>query len=134
MTTLNPKTIHPIHTAPLKIVKKTKLARDVAIYDDKDLAGVLQAHNVTLEQFAQVQKHTAYLAEVERVSKQMSDPHGALRVKAQNMLPTSVDIIGEIAMDRYQPASARLKAVEMVSKFAGVEDSAGNQHAPVVVH
>ena len=134
MTTLKPKTMQPIYTAPLSIVKITELARDVAIYGDTDLAGVLQAHNVTHEQYTAAQKHSAYISEVERVTKQMSDPHGALRVKAQNMLPTSVDIIGEIALDRYQPASARLKAIEMVSKLAGVEDSASKQHAPVVVH
>ena len=126
--------MQPIYTPPLSLVKIADLARDIAIYGDTDLLGVLQAHNVTPEQYTEIKSHAAYTAELDRVMKQMTDPHSALRIKAQNMLPTSVDIIGEIAMDRYQPASARLKAVEMVSKLAGVEDSASKQHAPVVVH
>lgn len=128
------KLLQTAYQPTTSVVKLTDLARDMAIYGEDDLHGVLQAHNVRPEEMLAYMDSPVYKAEFDRVKAQMANPHAAVRIKAQNMLASGVDIIGEIASDYRQPAAARLKAVSMVTELAGVEDKAASQGPSVVLH
>lgn len=125
--------MNELYTPKLSPVKISDFARDMAIYGSDDLEGVLKAHGITPQQAIELQDNAVYKAEYARVESQLSDPHAAIRIKAQNMLPAHIDIIGDIATDRFQPGGTRLKAIEMATKLAGVADDADKQHSGVTL-
>ena len=104
----------------------------MAIYGRDDSAGVIAAHRITTEQLEYAQRHSVYKAEYTRVESLLATPHSALRVKAENLLPGHIDVINAIATDKYQPATARLKAVEMSLKLAGMQAEEKQQSGVVV--
>lgn len=124
----------PNYSPETNPVKIAEFARDMAIYGADDMEGVLAAHNLTPEQALAIVEHSVYKTEYARVEAQLSDPHGALRIKAQNMLPLHIDIMGQIAADKMQPAASRLKAIDMVCKVAGVGDDTANKGSGVIVN
>lgn len=123
-----------LYQTELPLVKIAEFARDMAIYGLDDLEGVLAAHNISAEQAVKIVESPVYKTEYKRIEAQLADPHGALRIKAQNMLPSGIDVVGEIAMSRAQPATARLKAVDMLTKLAQVSEEEEKQGPSVVLH
>lgn len=108
-------------------------ARDMAIYGDSDAEGVCAAHNISLVEATELVNTPLYNTEYTRVSSQLTDPHAAIRIKAQNILPSTIDVIAEIVNDKYQPAAARLKAAELTQKLAGVADNEAANRGQVVL-
>ena len=131
MSTLTPPTLYQPTLTPVKIAE---FARDMAIYGADDLEGVLRSHNITAEVALRLSENPVYIAEFGRTEELLADPNGAMRIRAQNMLPAGIDVVGEIAMSRHQPATARLKAVDMLTKIAQVETEEKQSGPSVVLH
>lgn len=131
MTTLTPSTLYQPTLTPVKIAE---FARDMAIYGADDLEGVLRSHNITADVALKLSENPVYIAEFGRTEELLADPDGAMRIRAQNMLPAGIDVVGEIAMCRHQPATARLKAVDMLTKLARLETEEKQSGPSVVLH
>ena len=126
-----PSTLYQPTLTPVKIAE---FARDMAIYGADDLEGVLRSHNITAEVALKLSENPVYIAEFNQTAEMLADPNGAMRIRAQNMLPAGIDVVGEIAMSRHQPATARLKAVDMLTKLARVETDDKPVGPSVVLH
>ena len=131
MSTLTPPTLYQPTLTPVKIAE---FARDMAIYGADDLEGVLRSHNITADTALKLSENPVYTAEFKRTEEMLADPDGAMRIRAQNMLPAGIDVVGEIAMSKHQPATARLKAVDMLTKLARVETDEKPSGPSVVLH
>lgn len=131
MSNLTPPTLYQPTLTPVKIAE---FARDMAIYGADDLEGVLRSHNISAEVALKLTENPVYIAEFGRTAETLADPNGAMRIRAQNMLPAGIDVVGEIAMSMHQPATARLKAVDMLTKLAQVETDEKPSGPSVILH
>lgn len=98
------------------------LARDICIYGEHDLAGVLRAHNISQERYdAEIAVHPVVVAEM-RAFKEMTakDPAVAVRMAAKQALLSGIPMLHADIQNPETEPKARVAAVQLLATMADV--------------
>ena len=96
-----------------------QLAEDLACHGGYDRAGVLAAHNLTEEQYLEIQSAPQFIAEQGRVKELLtSDKHAGVRLAARTALMMHVGTLSDIAGDSEAPSGDRVKAVSLLATLS----------------
>ena len=126
-----------------------QLAEDLACHGGYDRAGVLAAHNLTEQQYLEVQSAAQFIAEQGRVKELLtSDKHAGVRLAARTALMVHVGTLSDIAGDLTAPSGDRVKAVSLLASLSDAMPkiekaqaavgptlvvNIGKQHAPITL-
>lgn len=110
------------------LMTQENLARDIAYFGQTRLPEIMKAYNLDEDGLNDLLEDSRFQAMVHQFSNDVAkDVRGTLRARANMMLNAQLEVAHEIAFDRSEKASDRLKAINLTAQLADALPMAGGK-------
>lgn len=118
---------------PLDAIAVSALVKDLVLFGQNDLSGVLEAHGIDQDALLDLSDTPVFKSELAALKKQLADdPHATLRMVAKQGLEMQVPNVTAIADDVRNAVTDRLKAVELLARLADALPKTTKAEAPAL--
>lgn len=98
------------------------LAWDLVLFNDMDKRRILSSYKLDMDCMTRLTSLPLFVAETNNAKKALAaDPHLGVRRMAKSFLIHRVSTLNELATSSMVEPNARLKAVDMLSRIAGLD-------------
>lgn len=128
-----PAVVAPPEIAPDPLAHMTPqdisdIAWDLVLFNDMDRNKILSSYELAPDAVAKLQQLPLFVAESANAKKALqADPHIGVRKLAKTYLSQRVSTLNEMAMSNMVEPNSRLKAIEQLTRIAGLDRDTGEK-------
>ncbi len=128
-----PAVVAPPEIAPDPLAHMTPqdisdIAWDLVLFNDMDRNKILSSYELAPDAVAKLQQLPLFIAESANAKKALqADPHIGVRKLAKTFLSQRITTLNEMAMSNMVEPNSRLKAIEQLTRIAGLDRDTGQQ-------